>query len=171
MGKVTVLGLGQSLELFNPESYDFTIGVNDIYRKVKTDVVVCLNRTRDFPAERLKWITDCNPKAFFSQIVSWDVKQGFVKIDFEPGYPDRYIDVTRKRLWKSYFSPFVAVQIAYKYYDATEIHIFGVDMTNHPLLNGELCRKIKTHFSLLRKDLERHNVKVIVYGEGILKNI
>lgn len=168
MGKVAVLGLGQSLSLFTPEGFDLTIGVNDIYRKIKTDVVVCLNRASDFNAERLRWITDCNPKAFFSQIVSWDTKPVFRKIDFEPGYPDRYIDITRKRLWKSYFSPFVAVQIAYKYYDATEIHLYGIDMTNHPHLNGDLCRKIKIHFSLLRKDLERHDVKVVVHGSGIL---
>jgi hypothetical protein len=65
----------------------------------------------------------------------------------------------------------VACEIAYKFYYATEIHLFGVDLINHPHLNGELCNKIVTHFRNLKTTLTENNCKLVIYGNGILKNI
>lgn len=117
-------------------------------------------------------INNCKPKAFYSQIVNWDTRPDFVKIDIIPGYPaDRFVDLDVRGYYKSYCSPFVAVQIAYKYYFAEEIHLFGVDMTNHPQLNGEICSKIKIHFRNLKSALLDKNCPLIIHGEGILKDI
>lgn len=169
MGKIiAVLGLGESLSLFKKEDFDFTIGVNDIWRKVQTDAVVVLNTAGTFNADRLKWIMDCKPKLFYSQIVNWDFKPGFFKIEFFPGLPERYISLNERKLFKSIYSPFVGIQIAYKYHDAKEIHLFGVDFINHPIIKGDLLASVKRHTAVLKAELEKNGVPLIVHGNGIL---
>jgi hypothetical protein len=169
--RVAVLGLGTSLSEFNPSEFDLSIGVNDIWRYVKSDVVICLDKRTIFSYERLKVIDSCTPKAFYSQIVNWDTRPDFVKINFIPGYPDNFVQLETRELHKSYCSPFVACQIAYKYYGATEIYLFGVDLTNHPHLDKVICDKIKVHFRNLKKALEEKGCKLIVHGSGILKDL
>jgi len=169
MGIIAIIGLGPSKDLFKPEGFDKTIGVNDIWRFYETDVIVCLDREKVFIPDRLKVIKESRPEAFYSQIVNWDTRDDFVKINIRPGYPDSICILDRKLMVKSYCSPFVACQVGFWYYDATEIHLFGIDMTNHPHLNGSLCGKIKTHFKNLARALDEKGCKLIVHGDGILK--
>ena len=168
--KIAVCGLGESIKLYTPE-YNLTIGVNDIWRAIKTDVVVCLDNPSVFNPDRLKVINECKPQAFYSQMVVWDTRKDFVKIDFLPGYPDNLVQFDTSALHKSLCSPFVACEIAYKYYFADEIHLFGVDLLSHPNLNGELCTKIKLHFKNLKTALTENNCKLIIHGNGILKDL
>ena len=171
MGSVAVLGLGPSLSLFNPADYFLSIGVNDIWRYVKTDVVVCLDRAGIFKPDRLKVINECKPQAFYSQIVNWDTRADFKKIDFIPGYPDNFVQFETPALHKSFCSPFVACQIAFKDYHASEIHLFGVDLVNHPNLDNALCTKIKIHFKNLKTALSQRGCSLVIHGDGILKDI
>ena len=173
MGAIAILGLGQSLNLFDPEGYDTTIGVNDIWRHYKSNYVVCLDHPNVFLKwqDRLKVINECRPKKFYSQIVRWDTHPAFQQITLYPGYPEKHIDISQPHFYKSFCSPFVAVQIAYKYFDATEIDIYGVDLVNHPNLDRVLCSKIKIHFTHLFNALRQKDVKINVFGHGILKNI
>lgn len=169
MGKiVAVLGLGDSLRLYDNNDYDLTIGVNDIWKWVESEVVVCVDHQKAFTPERLKTIRNCKPKAFYSQIVEWDYRTDFKKINILSGYPDLACPIRKEGYWKSFCSPFIAVQIAFKEYNATEIHLFGVDLLNHPHLDMNLCQKIKKHFKLLKHSLEERGCKFIVHGEGIL---
>jgi hypothetical protein len=170
--KIAILGTGYSLSEFNAADFDLSIGVNDIWRLVKSDVVVCINPVKDFTPERYKVIHECKPQAFYSQIVNYDTRPDFVKIDIIDGYgAERYVNLDVPGYYKSYCSPFVAVQIAFKVYHAEEIHIFGVDMTNHPHLNGQLCGKIRTHFINLKAALTLKGCQLIIHGNGILANI
>jgi len=168
--RISVLGLGPSLESYNSD-FDLSIGVNDIWRFVKTDVVVCLDNPSVFKPDRLKVINECTPKAFYSQMVVWDTRKDFVKINLLPGYPDNIVQFGTPSLHKSLCSPFVACEIAYKYYFADEIHLFGVDLINHPHLDQTLCNKIKIHFKNLKVALNQKGCDLIIHGEGILKNI
>jgi len=169
--KIAVLGLGSSLSLFHKEDYDLSIGVNDIWRFVKTKVVVCLDHATVFKYDRLKVINECTPDAFFSQIVNWDIKKNFRKLNLNSQYPENICRLDTPQYEKSFCSPFVAAQIAYREYGAEEIHIFGVDMVNHPHLDSRLCERIKRHFVNLKVALEKVNCKMIIHGDGILKNI
>ena len=169
--KIAVLGLGPSLKDFNPADFKLSIGVNDIWRYVKSEVVACFNQPSNFTYERMQIINDCKPQAFYSQIVNYDTRPDFVKIDILPGYPDNFCNLDLKEFYKSYCSPFIAVQIAYRFYEATEIHLFGVDLTNHLYLNRKLCEKIKLHFCNLKIALLDKNCIFVVHGEGILKNL
>lgn len=171
MGKVAVIGLGPSRNLFIPHLYKVSIGVNDIWKYCQTDAIVCLDKPRVFYPLRIKTIERSKPAVFFSQIVAWDVRPDFEKIDILPGYPDRICRIDLPAYQKSYCSPFVAAQIAYKYYRADEVHLFGVDMLDHPHLKGELLRKIKIHFGHLNTALKEKGCKLIIHGEGVLKNI
>jgi len=171
MGKIAVLGLGTSLSLFKQNEYDLSIGVNDIWRFVKTDAVVCLDHARIFKYDRLKVINECTPDAFFSQIVNWDIKKNFRKLNFYSQYPELICKLDTPVYEKSFCSPFVAAQIAYKEYGANEIHVFGVDLIGHPHLDSRLCERIKKHFINLKTALTKVDCKLIIHGEGILKNI
>lgn len=168
--RISVLGLGPSLKSYSPD-FDLSIGVNDIWRYVRTDVVVCLDSPNVFKPDRLKVINECTPRAFYSQMVVWDTRKDFVKINLLDGYPDNFVQFDTPALHKSYTSVFVAAEIAFKYYYATEIHVFGADMTNHPNLTGELCNKIKVHFKNLKTALNKNDCKLIIHGNGILKDL
>jgi hypothetical protein len=169
--KIAVLGLGQSVAEFNPEGFIFSIGVNDIWQYVHTDVVVCLDKRGAFTPDRLRTIDNCKPKAFYSQMACWDRRPDFKKIEFVDNYPDRTCDLSGYKFQKSFCSPFVAVQVAYRFYGATEIHLFGVDMVDHPHLNKGLLEKIKIHFSNLKRELIKNGCRLIIHGDGILKGI
>jgi hypothetical protein len=170
--RIAILGLGSSLSEFKAEDFNLSIGVNDIWRAVKSDAVVCINPVRDFKPERYKIIHECKPQAFYSQIVNYDKRPDFVKIDIISGYgADRYVNLDLPGYYKSYCSPFVAAQIGFKVYHAKELHIFGVDLVNHPVLNGALCGKIRIHFINLKAALTAKGCQMIVHGTGILANI
>lgn len=169
MGKIAIIGLGPSKDLFLTSfKFDKTIGVNDIWRFYKTDAIVCLDKPRVFTPDRLQIINNSKPEAFYSQLVIWDWRKDFKLINIVPGYPELICILDGKNYQKSYCSPFVAVQVALYEYSATEVHLFGVDLVNHPNLDKALCDKIKIHFGHLRKALKEKGCDLIVHGNGIL---
>lgn len=169
--KIAVLGLGSSLSLFQKKDYDLSIGVNDIWRFVQTEVVVCLDHAKVFRQDRLNVINNCTPEKFYSQIVNWDFKKGFFKLNLNSEYPENIVRLDTPKYEKSFCSPFVAAQIAYREYDAKEIHIYGVDMVNHPHLDARLCVRIRKHFINLKTALLKVNCEIVIHGNGILKDI
>lgn len=170
MGAVAILGTGPSLAEYKGE-FDRTIGVNDIWRYCEVDDLVVLNKQSSFGHDRLAVIQRSKPKVFWSQIVQWDLMPGFRKIEFYPGYPEKFCRLGPLLFERSYCSPFVAAQIAYKFYGATEIHLFGVDMTNHPLLTGTLLPRVQNHFRNLDKALKEKGSCLVIHGKGILADI
>jgi hypothetical protein len=170
MGVCVVLGLGPSLGLYIPKG-EFTIGVNDIWTYYSTDVVVCLDKRGAFTADRLRTIDTCKPKAFYSQMACWDRRTDFKQISFLNYYPEAKCDLSSWHLQKSYCSPFVAVQIAFKFYGATRIELYGVDLIGHSNLKPDMCQSIKRHFINLKKALTDEGCELIIHGEGILKDI
>lgn len=166
--KTAVLGLGPSIQLFEPMGFDTVIGVNDIFKHYPADAIVCLDYPRVFNVERLRYITKATPQKFYSQIVAWDTRPDFEKINLIPGYPDKSLNFDIPGFWKSFCSPFIAVQVAWRLHGADEIHLYGVDLTNHPHLDQKLCQKIKIHFDNLRTALQDRGCQMIVHGDGIL---
>jgi len=171
MGKVAVLGLGPSLDLYNQSDieFDFTIGVNDIWSKVKTDYVVCVDKKERFTPERLKTIEECKPVKFFSHLDEWNNHSGFEKIELQPDFPKYICQVNLKSIPKSLCSPFIAAAMAYKL-GAKEIHLYGVDLTTHPHLSKDIQR-IQLHFHNLKVALSMNNCLLIIHGDGALKGL
>ena len=168
MGKIAVCGLGPSISLYKSD-YDLTIGVNDIWSKIQTDYIVCLDKKNRFIQERIKTINESRPIKFFSQLDDWSNRSDFQKIELQPYYPDYVCQLGINQLPKSHCSPFVACAIAYNYFHASEIHLFGVDMDNHPNLKGGTLDKIKLHFKNLKISLRQNGCELIIHGDGILK--
>jgi hypothetical protein len=115
--KINVLGLGPSLELFKPDG--ISIGVNDIWSRVQTDYVVCLDKKERFTPERLSIIENCKPVKFYSQVDDWLYRSDFELIELQPYFPNYECQLNTKQLPKSLCSPFVACVIAYKYFELT----------------------------------------------------
>lgn len=168
MCKVNVLGLGDSLKTFEG---GLSIGVNDIWSRYKTDYLVCVDYRNRFTPERLKTIDNSKPIKFYSQLTDWSDRRDFEKIELQIDYPNYICQLNIKTVPKSLCSPFVACAIAYKYLKATEIHLYGVDLVNHPLLKQGQCDKIKVHFKNLKIALRQNDCDFVVHGNGILKGI
>ena len=175
MGKVTaaILGLGESVSLYRDE-FDITIGVNDIWRYVCTDYLVCVDKRDVFTPDRLQVIDNSRPARFYSQLDCWSDRPDFHRIDLEIGYPEYVCQLKLKTIPKSIISPFVAAAIAYKFHEAKEIHLFGVDLQTHWKFNPEHAdrvAKIYTHFRNFRDALAKDGGSLHVHGNGALKGL
>ena len=168
--KIAVLGLGPSLQLFKPD-YDYSIGVNNIWQHVKTNAVVCLDHRKAFNFDRMSIIDSCTPEIFYSQIINYDTRPDFQLIALTKTFPDKICNLDIPEINKSLCSPFVACGIAYKYHNASEIHVFGVDLIQHSNLDLKMRERIKVHFINLKFALQEKGCKLIIHGSGILKDI
>lgn len=177
--KIAVLGLGPSLRLFHPEDYDLVIGVNDIWKHYSSDIVVCVDLKSAFNENRLSIIESCRPLKFYSifptkehpEVRDWSDREDIKVIELMPNLPDHICQLNLPQYPKSMCSPFVACGVAFKDYGATEIHLFGVDLIDHPHLKEDMCKRIKIHFKNMLVALRMSGSDLIVHGDGILKKL
>ena len=156
---IEVLGLGESIKNYKPNG-NITIGVNDIYKYVKTDYIVMVDPPNRFnEADRLKTIMESTPKKFYCNHV-WNVPNFELITLASPRGELGKLDT--KEYCYSNNSAFVACILAYKM-KAKEIVLHGVDFVNHNQLchQNNLNRIIKD-FTNLRNEFERRNVKLYV---------
>lgn len=164
--KFAVLGLGPSLNLFKPSQDVFTIGVNDIWRLYKSNIVLCMDTPNSFTPERIKAIHNCKPDCFYSQLPDYASCYNYERIDLINargslvGFP--------KKLPISNNSTYTATALAAKL-GATSIELYGVDFIDHPhLSNGANLKTLVLHFEELFKFLTSKGVEVNVNGKGPL---
>lgn len=172
MGKIAVLGLGESLNEFARNGgWDYTIGVNDIWSVVHTDAVVCVDERDRFTIERQRWIDNSRPQRFYSQLEYWQGRADAYPIELQEMFPDYVCQLHTKKVPKSMCSPFVAAAIAFMYHGAKEVHLYGVDMVNHPHIKDQMQAKIIKHFKALKVALAMEGCQLQVHGNGILKSL
>ncbi len=173
MGKIAVLGLGESLAEFTYDGgWDYTLGVNDIWRAVHTDAVVCVDKRAAFTAERLATIDGSRPQRFYTHLPEeWNGRADTFGIALQEMFPDYVCQLHTSKVPKSMCSPFVATAIAFMYHHATEIHLYGVDMVTHPHLKDQMTGKIVKHFKALKVALAMDGCQLHVHGNGILKSL
>ncbi len=167
MAKIAVLGLGESLSLYDKEGFDLSIGCNDIWSRVKTDYVVCVDEPARFSPERLRAIEACRPLSFYSHLDSWAYREDFVKITLQPDFPKYVCQLDIPDLPKSLCSPFIACAVAYRFHNPSEIHLYGVDLLTHPQLSKSIER-IRLHFRNLKIELAKKGIPLIIHGKGAL---
>lgn len=173
MGQVTeiaVLGLGPSLALYKGDEA-FAIGVNDIWRSVEADYVVCVDERSAFEPERLAVIDQCLPSRFYSNLDCWAARPDFYRIALQPQYPDHVCQLDIRTVPVSHCSPFVAAALAWKLHGATAVHLYGVDLTSHPRLQPYSVDRIVRHFGTLKRALAGHGCALIVHGSGRLRSL
>lgn len=127
MSSFAVLGLGPSLNDYSGKE-KFSIGVNDIHSKVKSDYVVCVDSPGRFTEDRLKTILETDCKRFYSHLDSWAGVKNFEQIKLcyirgEANYSADCISYGK-------MSPLCAMVLAVKL-GATSITLYGVDLTTH----------------------------------------
>ena len=115
--KIAVLGLGESIHEFNPELFDVSIGVNDIWRIVHSDHIVCVDHRERFTPERLAIIDASTPGLFYSHLPEWKHRPDYCGITLQHDYPNYICQLDIDAIPKSLCSPFVAAAIAYKFHD------------------------------------------------------
>lgn len=159
--KVAVLGLGESLSAYDPSKFTFAIGVNDIWSKVKTPFVVCIDAPENFKTDRLRTILDCAPEVFYSHLPAWSVKKMFRKISLNPERGQ--INLNKPYLYPaSNNSTFVACAVAYSL-SADEIVMYGADFNTHRYLSKDRnFDTARNHFVTLRDELKKKGVKLYV---------
>lgn len=162
---VNILGLGESISDFKPDG-NITIGCNDIWKHQPTHAVVCIDRKKAFTPERLATIENSKPFQFFSHLDEWSNHPSFRKINLHPA---------RGRFeWLNDFipysnnSPSVACSIAFKYFGATEIRLFGVDFKTHPNFHDEKIISTIKDFRLLNELLKKSGCKIVTHPKSIL---
>lgn len=154
-----VLGLGETLNDYKGDGSN-SIGCNNIWGKVKTQYVVCVDHKKAFTPDRLQTLVDCRPEKFFTHLDEWKDHPCFNRIHLHPArglfeWRDHYIPYSNN-------SASVACAIAYRYFKATEIHLYGVDFTNHPKLSGtEMLASAIRDFKLLNALLIKVGCKIV----------
>jgi len=139
-----VLGTGDSIHKYKPTPGSYCVGVNDIWKFIQTDFLVCMDLPGDFKPERLKIITDSMPIEFFTlssempnddPFKQWDKHFPRIK-HLKQAKPRGNLDAIDdpESIPVSICSPFCACVIAYRL-GATEIILYGVDLINHWLLS------------------------------------
>jgi hypothetical protein len=159
---IFVLGLGETLKFF--KDFDSPkIGVNDIWSRIKTEIVVCIDRPEKFTPSRLSVIKSCSPKIFFSYLNDWrDSKK-------ESYYWKASIKGVQKGeifkegvIYHSVHSPFVACNIAYLL-GAKNIVMYGVDFMSHSKLKGaNAISKIVSDFTWLNENFKQRGVNLYI---------
>ena len=168
---IDILGLGESISLYRTNN-NITFGVNDIYRKIDVDYLVCVDDKKKFTEDRLKYIENNKAKAFYSQLDCWEYLPNYQKIELQNRYPDYECDLLSNAIPKSVYSPFIAICLAYKIFKPSIINLYGVDMINHPhLSNSMTINRILRHTLNLKVSLNSYCCELIVHGNGILKNL
>lgn len=155
---IDVLGLGETLSTYQSRG-NITIGVNDIFAKRPADFIVIADPPARFTPQRRQVIAGSHCQAVVSHYRDW---QPLVR-NF------RYIRLsshrsTLKDLHGSYAfpfsnnSPFIACVLAYRL-GAKRIHMYGVDMANHPSLGRDnMLRQAKADFKALYLELAHKGV-------------
>lgn len=159
---IFVLGLGETLKFFK----DFDkpkIGVNDIWAKVKTEMVVCIDRPEKFTASRLQIIKSCSPQIFYSYLDTW---RQFKNESYYWKAPIKGIEKNEVFkegvIYHSLHSPFVACNIAYLL-GAKNIVMYGVDFLSHSKLKGaSAISKIVSDFAWLNENFKKRGVSLCI---------
>lgn len=163
---INVLGLGSSLSRFVDDGNQ-TIGVNDIFSKIKVNHLVCIDKPERFEIERLMTIINSECENFYSHILEWkNYHKNFNLIKLEA-----WSTLDSEAYFYSNNSTFVACILAYKL-GAKQIKIYGADFNNHIHLSvSHKQDKTLRDFQKLRFELEKKGVEIYCTKESLLSNV
>jgi len=155
-----VLGLGKTLKQYKPGEFDFTVGVNDIFRYHETDYVVCIDHRHRFKDERKQILDSTNCSKFYSHCDDWIHVPNFHKVRLVRG---SNLDDSKNRYDCSNNSTHVAAVVAYKM-GAREIVVYGADFYgDHKFFKNDGAAKMAVSgFSRLRKEMNKRGVGLYV---------
>lgn len=158
--RIHVLGLGKSLEEYKPNA-EISIGVNDIFSRIETDFIVCIDPPNRFTDQRIETINNSTPVKFFTNRNEWEHVKGYHLITLNP-VRGSVKELRSDKICYSNNSPFVACVMAYKL-GAKEIVLHGVDFVDHHALSkSEQFSRAMNDFKKLNDELKKYRVKLFV---------
>ena len=152
-----ILGLGQSLDTFKG---GFTIGVNDVYRFVSTDIIVCIDHKQAFAKDRLAVIEKSTPSKFISHIPEWSTMPNFQLIKLTSKRPTKFELIELESYYAHNNSTYVAVQVA-AHLGYTDIVLHGVDFKGHSKLDN-VVPSILERFEFMNQVYNTLGIKLYV---------
>lgn len=161
--KVHVIGLGATAKDFKPDG-NTTIGVNQVKN---TDVTVCVDSVaRMRETGRMYEMIAVSGYKMFTQFKEWNHFFVVEQIELKAVHAHAY-------RWNQFIpssnnSPFVACGVAYKFFNATEIYLWGVDFHDHPHITGAMRDRAVEDYKLLQSLLNRRGCKIIPHPESYL---
>ncbi|MBP9725657.1 MAG: hypothetical protein KBE37_12700 [Bacteroidia bacterium] len=159
---INVVGCGATANEFKGD-WETVICVNDA-PIVCCAAVVCVDRPERFSIIRRNKIRGHIAKDFFSQFTEWAAETIKIELKAIHAHNNRWNEF----IPSSNNSPFVACGVAYKYFNATEIRLWGVDMLDHPHLNGAMREQSVKDFQLLQKILNEKGCRIIPHEKSYL---
>lgn len=140
------------------------VGVNDAGKwGHKLENLLLANAPGKFDSERLKTIIESNPDNFFSNTEAW--KKYFPKMIHYKTESWNGILIKKRGLTTMNSSPCIAMHLAWQL-GATELVLWGVDFTNHPVINGGSLRTELRQYKGFINALEDNGVKTFLGVSG-----
>lgn len=161
-----VLGLGPSIKSFRPDG-NLTIGCNDIYRYHETDIVIVVS---NLPYNRAIFVHNARPKMLLSHMPRWYAHPSFERLPEMLHWRSDRENVLKNGIFKSTNTPFIAATYAFSL-GFTEIVLWGVDFTDHPLIKDTYLETTKLHFSQLQEALLKNRASMFLGNSGSTLNL
>lgn len=169
--KIAVLGIGESINLFSPERYDITFGVNDIAQYHAVDNLVIVDKITAFSSERICFMQKAKYKNIYSIDTQYAAK---LKYDKFTRIKATYVkDYDKEQAICSITSAFPCTHIALKQCkENDEVHLYGVDIVTHWNFGKSESKmnRIKKDFTDLFNHYRKKGISIKVYGDGLLVN-
>lgn len=157
---VSVIGCGNSGKDWFNTPCDLSIGCNDSAKWGKDpDWLVIVNRR--FTPEREKIIKSTKSKKVLTSIRYWE--EYFKAIGPTENLRMQPFGKHLKKghVYSSKTSTFIAMSLAFNA-GATDIILFGVDLTSHPVIKDKLLNYELRQWELFTRELKKYNVNVWV---------
>ncbi len=155
-----VIGLGSTWNMW--PGTGFSIGVNDIFSRVKTNNLVVVNSFKQYP-ERLEIIEQSRPEVLWSNMSCWKTHPNYqqLKIQSWGGI------LSPGKVYYSNNSPFIAATLAYSL-GYRKIILWGVDFNDHKIIakgTGMYLKAIRD-FKSLQNVLLKNGASLYLGCEG-----
>jgi len=165
--KVHIIGLGPTAKDFKPDG-SITIGVNDVHG---CDYQVCVDKPAAFSNQRFAeicFIASFLTKKFYTHLNEYGCfhNSEIIKLKAVHAHNNRWNEF----IPSSNNSPFVACGVAYKYFNANEIRLWGVDFLNHPNIKDGMRDAAVKDFVLLQQILNKKGCVIIPNKDSYLFN-
>lgn len=140
------------------------IGVNDAGKwGYKLQHLLLANAPGKFEAERLKTIIDSKPDNFYSNTESW--KKYFPEMIHYKTESWNGILIKKRGLTTMNSSPCIAMHLAWQL-GATKLVLWGVDFTDHPVINGSSLKTELRQYRAFIHGLKENGVETYLGSKG-----
>lgn len=166
---IDVLGCGANIKQYHNSPENFKIGVNDVWKHFKTDVLLVVDHPESFSDERRHIIENSRPRYFMSQLCSWADMPNFSRMWLASNGGDVSTLEDISALPIHVDSTFTATALAY-HFSMKNVVLWGVDFYGSPLM--EWREQILFAYSCLANKMKVLGINLYVgYKNSLLSEV